>query len=749
MTAPNGRVTSSVYDEAGRLWKTIDNDVASPSLPTDDVTTTFYYDDLDRQTAVRHPTADGATTVVDRTTFNADGSVASEIRDCTDTGTTVPDEAGAPVCAGAGTKDADTNLITSYAYDSRGNRIRMTAPDPSATTGGSTATVTSQYALDDADRLCRVVEDATGSTDLQALTHPCSDATQTSGTATTNVSTRYTYDGAGNLASMIDAAGHTTSYGYDASGAPASRTDADSGVLVWKYDALGRQVRQENRTDAPMTASVTWTYDAAGRMLSRTADSITTTYTYDLSGNKLTASDGTLAITGTYDRDDRVLTVDDEDAGTTADTTYTYPTLLAPTRADVTGSYAFTLDKLDHVTAVNDPVMASDFTTTYRADGQPKLISRPDGNYTELTYDKLGGALGSDTDTSATPGAGTDRAVYGWTRNRAGQILTEAATVTGDASNGTVTYSYDPLGRLSSSALSGTTTSYGWDAVPNRTSVQVGAGGIASQDDRRGRLAAPMTQRGEHPKHYNWLIDEATRSALADRRVAAMLGAHAKRTHRMKRRHDFVRYVPPKLRAVPHLYHGVVGVIRVPPPDAHWLWTGAMKRFRSSYFDEAGVFQTVEVRPPEPTINLVDRTGRHTVSARRVYYVDAYGVGPVVTGLWGRRWQIVNRCGVPECVNPEHSEEIVPAHATDWDRERADQAARRVLPTRPPPPPPPARDTLYQIYVTACGDTTRAAKECGVTRQRFARWVLDARFDDEQLARDLDVARAVARRLIP
>ena len=120
--------------------------------------------------------------------------------------------------------------------------------------------------------------------------------------------------------------------------------------------------------------------------------------------------------------------------------------------------------------------VASDFTTTYRADGQPKLISRPDGNYTELTYDKLGGALGSDTDTSATPGAGTDRAVYAWTRNRAGQILTEAATVTGDASNGTVTYSYDPLGRLSSSALSGTTTSYGWDAVPNRTSVQVGAG---------------------------------------------------------------------------------------------------------------------------------------------------------------------------------------------------------------------------------------------------------------------------------
>lgn len=67
-----------------------------------------------------------------------------------------------------------------------------------------------------------------------------------SGTTTTNVSTRYTYDAAGNLASMIDAAGHTTAYGSDAAGRLLTTTDADGGVLVYGYDELGQRIRSEN-----------------------------------------------------------------------------------------------------------------------------------------------------------------------------------------------------------------------------------------------------------------------------------------------------------------------------------------------------------------------------------------------------------------------------------------------------------------------------------------------------------------------
>ena len=64
--------------------------------------------------------------------------------------------------------------------------------------------------------------------------------------------------------------------------------------------------------------------------------------------------------------------------------------------------------------------------------------------------------------------------------DRAGQILSEASTITGDPANGTVTYGYDPLGQLTAQTLGGITTVYGWDATTNRTSVQVGGGTAAT-----------------------------------------------------------------------------------------------------------------------------------------------------------------------------------------------------------------------------------------------------------------------------
>jgi RHS repeat-associated protein len=64
---------------------------------------------------------------------------------------------------------------------------------------------------------------------------------------------------------------------------------------------------------------------------------------------------------------------------------------------------------------------------------------------------------------------------YAWTRNRAGQILTEGSTITNDPSNGTTTSDYDQLARLASFNRASSTTSYAWQQVPNRSSVQAGA----------------------------------------------------------------------------------------------------------------------------------------------------------------------------------------------------------------------------------------------------------------------------------
>lgn len=475
--APNLRRAMLVYDQANRLLQRIDNYVdgdgtTQPTTPIlDDLVTTYFYDQAGRTAAVVAPTVDGATFSVTRSTYNPDGTLATEIRNCTNTGISLDLTTEDPgTCTGAGTANADTNIVTAHGYDTKGNRISMTAPDPSATSGTSTAPVTTQYAYDIANRLCRVVENATGGTNLQTLADPCSTATQGSGTTTANVSTRYTYDAAGNLATTLDGAGHTTSYGYDAAGRQTSLLDADGKTLVWAYDGLGNKIRQENRVDPPLTASVTWTYDGAGRVLTRQADGVTTSYVYDANGNKLTASDGTFTITSSFDRLNRVLTVDDEDPGSGTDTTYSY-SLTSPSWTDPTGTYGVTLDPFNRATVINDPVNATNFTTAYRADGQPASIAAPNGNTTAYGYDHVGQLTSKHT----TAGL-TDRAIYDWTYNRAGQILTENSQITGDTTNGTRTTAYDPLGRLTGSTIGGATTAYGWDKVPNRTSVQVGAG---------------------------------------------------------------------------------------------------------------------------------------------------------------------------------------------------------------------------------------------------------------------------------
>ena len=97
------------------------------------------------------------------------------------------------------------------------------------------------------------------------------------------------------------------------------------------------------------------------------------------------------------------------------------------------------------------------------------------GNVVTQAFDAAGHLLTRTTKTGS-----TSRAAYTYAYNRAGQILSEASTITGDPANGTVAYAYDPLGQLTGSTFSGTTTAYGWDTTTNRTSVQVGSGTAAT-----------------------------------------------------------------------------------------------------------------------------------------------------------------------------------------------------------------------------------------------------------------------------
>ena len=477
-TAPNGRFTTLEYDDLDRLTKRIENDVATPTLPSHDVTTEYAYDADGRQAAVKAPTNAGGASgyTITRYEYDALGRLVKETANCTDSGTTPPPAPDWTTCSGGGTQDAATNVVTEFAYDADGRRVAVTAPDPSAPASGagSLATTTTRSAYDAAGRLCRVLENAT--VDLAALADPCTDPTVPAGTTTTNVSTRYTYDPAGRLASMVDGRGNTTAYGYDDAGRMSGLTDAMDETLAWAYDDVADTKTQTNRTDTtPATPTITWAHDKAGRVVARTYLDVagatrTTTYTYDAAGALASATDGTSVVTITNDRLGRPTTVT-VSGDTGATTTYAY-SFTAPTRTDAAGTTTMAVDPFGRVTSLTPPGFGA-FTTTWGADGQPTGAAAPNGNSTAYGYNALGRLLTMTTGT---------RAAYTYTLNRAGSRLSEASTISGDPGNGTATFGYDPLGRLTTYGLPGIRTlGAAWQEVPNRASLEIDDGTPATQ----------------------------------------------------------------------------------------------------------------------------------------------------------------------------------------------------------------------------------------------------------------------------
>ena len=271
---------------------------------------------------------------------------------------------------------------------------------------------------------------------------------------------------------MIDANGMTTTYTFDpTTGWPTGTLDALGRDTHVAYDALGRKASETDRMDQV----VTYTYDAAGHVLSRTAGGAATTYTYDLAANRLTATAAGRTITSTHDALGRPLSVStSDDAGAT--TTYAY-SLTSPSWTDPTGTYLVTLDAFDRQASLDDPVTTGVSPTTYRADGQVAAVVRPTtptATTTTHAYDVAGRLTG----------LATTNAAFTHTLNRAANRLSENAQVSGDPQNGGATFAFDALGRLATyTPPGGSAVPYGWDEVPNRTS----AGGVTTTFDAANR----------------------------------------------------------------------------------------------------------------------------------------------------------------------------------------------------------------------------------------------------------------------
>ena len=454
------------------------------SDPTINVVTSYYYDAEGRRIATATPTSSGSYSVT-FDSYDSAGDLTSEIVNCTTSGTTPP--ANPATCTGGGTANGSTNIKTTYVYDTAGNRIEADAPSPANSASGTT-TVKTLYVYDANNRLCRVIQNA-------SVSSPTCGSSITS-TATTNVVMAYDYDASGNLAhqyapapegttgyvyddlgrltSQTDADGNTTSWTYDAAGNKLSETDPDGQTVYWSYDTAGRLCR---RTAFNAGSSPTWpTNRCADAKLSGNAPAVDTHYEYDNAGDLTKAKDELSGntIAASYDGLNRPLSVSGDASGDPS-TTYTYA-FDNPTRTDASGTYAFTLDDYERQVGLIDPLHPNNpYAWTYAASGPVASVTDPTANVTTNTYDPLNRLTARSTTGSS---GCSNCASLTYTYNDASNIVSSTSTITGSSANGTTTYTYDAIDRVTAftppSAIQPQT--YTWNGSPDRATIKVGSG---------------------------------------------------------------------------------------------------------------------------------------------------------------------------------------------------------------------------------------------------------------------------------
>ena len=202
-------------------------------------------------------------------------------------------------------------LIAKYTYDGNGNQLTVTdGLDRTMTytydalnrrtTEALPTGATTTYAYDGNSNLLTVT-DAKGN----ATTYTYSSLNQQlTHTDALNAKTQFEYDANGNLVKATDAKGNATTYAYDALSQNTAITFANGLSLQYTYDELGRVVASKDRAGREFK----YAYNVLGNLLTKTyPDGTTDRYTYDGISRMLSAVNKDATVTFTYDRAGRLL----------------------------------------------------------------------------------------------------------------------------------------------------------------------------------------------------------------------------------------------------------------------------------------------------------------------------------------------------------------------------------------------------------------------------------------------------------
>ncbi len=439
------QAAKNYYDDAGRLFKTVDAD-GNETVFTHDVntrtetikdragnTTVHRYDE--RGNIIETHSPDGTVTTIDYHRWS-DGKL-SDLKE-TESVTGLFTDATTPTTPlstrtlttqyfyeddDGSTPPANDGLLrklvdpmghtTTFAYDERGNVLAVSDANANAAGGTPAASVINTYyanglletATDALGHVTSYTYDAKGNPDTETRTVTLINAEGS--TSQVSVVTDRDYNALGQLEKITDPAGHATTYEYDLNGnrrfERTTRTSGNATVAVvteTEYDAQDRPIKNWNannlRGQATRPSSqtvyddngkVAWTYDALGRGTHQEYDSRGLLF-------KTTHPDNTFD-TVTYDAEGRREFATDR-RGMVTKTVY-----------DGMGRVQNTIFQGDG----SDPVVTLS-TTAYDAAGRVWQSTDANGSTTSYAYDAAGRRTAVTQPATSTVPATTTRYNY-------------------------------------------------------------------------------------------------------------------------------------------------------------------------------------------------------------------------------------------------------------------------------------------------------------------------------------------------